>query len=223
MASRAIIRRRGVVSNYLNTSPRSIQSLQSLLRGHGPRGLDSERHSSNSEIQSAEMENYSISRGSSADEAANLAAKDKLVSFPGCGHFRGRWGSSFSYTGVGQNFNFYSPGKRWMLHPIRTASTAAAKQQELGSDDEDNEEMIAKKRKEASPEDCDQAVAGLSSARAKAKAKQLQNSQRLVSAVLYRIWTTLLGIGPALRAVASMSRLVPFHECLILSFKCFPL
>lgn len=223
MASSAIIRRRSVISNYLKTPTRSIQPLQSLLGGHGSRGLDSECYILYSEVPSAAMVNYSISRNSSTDEAASLAAKDQLVIFPGYWHFRQRWGITLSDTGIGQNVNLYSPGKTWMLHPVRTASTAAAKQQELGSDDEDNEEMITKKRKEPSPEECDQAVAGLSYARAKAKAKELQNSQRLVSTVLNRVWATLLGIGPALRAVASMSRWVLFQAYLILSFKYFPL
>ncbi|OWM84774.1 mitochondrial proton/calcium exchanger protein-like isoform X2 [Punica granatum] len=197
MASRAILRRRSLISNHLNTSPRSIQSVQSLLRGQACRDLDSEHCSSNVETLSADP-------SCSTNVVATLAAKDILVSFPRYGHFLQSWGIPLSETGI--NVNMSSPWKRWMLHPIRNASTAAAKQQELGSDDEENEEAIAKKRKEASPEDCDQAVAGLSSARAKAKAKQLPSSQRMVSSVLHRVWTTLLGIGPALRAVASMSR-----------------
>ncbi|CAA0818430.1 LETM1-like protein [Striga hermonthica] len=86
------------------------------------------------------------------------------------------------------------------------ASTATAKKPELGNDDEDNDEMDAKKRKEASPEECDQAVVGLSTAKAKAKAKKLQESKSFYVPVLKKLWATFLGIGPALRAVASMSR-----------------
>ncbi|KAK4788890.1 hypothetical protein SAY86_020209 [Trapa natans] len=206
MASRAIIRRRSVISNYLNTCPRTVQSLQSLLGGHDSKMLDSNRCSSYSEIPSAATGNYSICGNGISDEAFSLEAKDQLVTFTGYWNFRQRWGINISDFGIGQNVNLYSLGKRWMLHPVRTASTAAVKQQELRSDEDDTAETIAKRRKEPSPEDCDQAVAGLSFARAKAKAKQLQNSQRLVSTVLNRVWATLLGIGPALRAVASMSR-----------------
>ncbi|KAL8170844.1 hypothetical protein V2J09_022648 [Rumex salicifolius] len=60
--------------------------------------------------------------------------------------------------------------------------------------------------KEPSPEECDQAVEGLTSAKAKAKAKQLQDSQKSDKSMLQRVWATLLGIGPALRAISSMSR-----------------
>ncbi|XP_020549078.1 LETM1 domain-containing protein LETM2, mitochondrial isoform X3 [Sesamum indicum] len=65
-----------------------------------------------------------------------------------------------------------------------------------------------KQKKEPSAEECDQAVEGLSSikARAEAKAKQLQDSQKGANSILKRIWAMVLGIGPALRAVASMSR-----------------
>nr|CAN63817.1 hypothetical protein VITISV_010338 [Vitis vinifera] len=61
-------------------------------------------------------------------------------------------------------------------------------------------------RKEASPQECDQAVEGLSTAKAKAKAKQLLESQKGAKSPLQKTWAMLLGIGPALRAVASMSR-----------------
>lgn len=90
-------------------------------------------------------------------------------------------------------------------YSVRCASTATAKQPDLGSDDE--EELIAKKKSEASPEECDQAVVGLSTAKAKAKAKQLQESQKVAKSIIQRVWATILGIGPALRVVASMSRL----------------
>ena len=62
-------------------------------------------------------------------------------------------------------------------------------------------------KKEASPEECDEAVEDLTMAKAKAKSKQLQDSQISIKAVVKKIWAVLLGIGPALRAVASMSRL----------------
>ncbi|KAI4342834.1 hypothetical protein MLD38_027405 [Melastoma candidum] len=95
-----------------------------------------------------------------------------------------------------------------LFHAIRNASMAAAKKHEMGSDDEEHEPVVAGRKKEASPEDCDQAVAGLSSAKAKAKAKQVQDSSKAAPTILRRVWATILGIGPALRVVASMSRLV---------------
>ncbi|KAJ0871816.1 hypothetical protein HanRHA438_Chr11g0516731 [Helianthus annuus] len=82
---------------------------------------------------------------------------------------------------------------------------ATAPKPNLSSDEEDKEQ-VAKKRKEASPEECDQAVEGLTSAKAKVKAKLGSESQKPASSILKRTWAMLLGIGPALRAVASMSR-----------------
>ncbi|KAK7359113.1 hypothetical protein VNO77_01059 [Canavalia gladiata] len=88
-------------------------------------------------------------------------------------------------------------GVRWL-----SQSAAAAKQREPDV----NDDMVAKKRKEASPEECDQAVEGLTTAKAKAMAKRSQESQRDMQTILQRVWAAFLGIGPALRAVASMSR-----------------
>ncbi|GMH03732.1 hypothetical protein Nepgr_005571 [Nepenthes gracilis] len=50
------------------------------------------------------------------------------------------------------------------------------------------------------------AVEGLSTVKAKARAKQLQESQKSDKPILQRVWAMLLGIAPALKAVASMSR-----------------
>jgi LETM1 and EF-hand domain-containing protein 1 len=92
---------------------------------------------------------------------------------------------------------------------VRYASTVAVKRlpPEYDSGDEEGKEMVGKKRKEASADECDQAVEGLSSAKAKAKAKRLNESMKAEKSVLQRTWAALLGLGPALRAVASMSRL----------------
>ncbi|KAL6221513.1 hypothetical protein ACLB2K_004909 [Fragaria x ananassa] len=91
-------------------------------------------------------------------------------------------------------------GVRWIAHSVRTVTTAAAPAKPSPDDDE-----TKGKRKQASPEDCDQAVQGLSSTAKAAKAKKLQDSQK-ISKMLKKVWATFLGIGPALRAVASMSR-----------------
>ena len=60
--------------------------------------------------------------------------------------------------------------------------------------------------KEASLEECDQAVEGLSTVKAKAKAKQVHDSPKSAQSIIKKIWVTILGIGPALRAVAYMNR-----------------
>ncbi|KAK6915793.1 LETM1-like, ribosome-binding domain [Dillenia turbinata] len=68
------------------------------------------------------------------------------------------------------------------------------------------EDQVPKQIQEASPDQCDQAVEGLTTVKAKAKAKQLQESQKCAKSIISRLWAMLLGIGPAFRAIASMSR-----------------
>jgi LETM1 and EF-hand domain-containing protein 1, mitochondrial len=104
--------------------------------------------------------------------------------------------------------DFAPIGARFFLQSVRPASTSTAAARHLQSDSETNEEQKQKQAKnEASPEECDQAVEGLSSAKAKAKAKVLeQEAQKQVQSVVKKFWSMILGIGPALKAVASMSR-----------------
>ncbi|KAK4421972.1 Mitochondrial proton/calcium exchanger protein [Sesamum alatum] len=199
MASRAILRRRNIISEYLNAPVRSIQSVQILSQGQSCQSFDSRGYTTITDQVSVTFDQLKEN-----DEASALS-KIPL----GCSTF-GNFGrkdygiTSFNYGHRGTDFNCLMCVKL-MSQPRRYASTATAKQPDLGSDD-DNEEIAAAKRKEASPEECDQAVVGLSTAKAKAKAKQLQESQSVFMPILKKLWATFLGIGPALRAVASMSR-----------------
>uniref|UniRef100_A0A5B7AUX7 Mitochondrial proton/calcium exchanger protein n=1 Tax=Davidia involucrata TaxID=16924 RepID=A0A5B7AUX7_DAVIN len=197
MASKAILRRRRVVSDYLNVSARSIQSFQNLGHGQSIHYLDSRALSSVVNHASQDLDCIK-------DRDAIVVANKELLNFSALALFRRRcYGIGY---GNGRS-EFVSPmGVRLMSQSLRYASTATAGQPDLGSDDEENEELVAKRRKEASPEECDQAVEGLSTAKAKAKAKRLQESHKVAKSILQRVWATLLGIGPALRAVASMSR-----------------
>ncbi|KAG4125788.1 hypothetical protein ERO13_D10G119300v2 [Gossypium hirsutum] len=198
MASRAILRKRGFVSDYLNASIRSVQTFQFL--GHPTHKLDSCCYTSNVDHPSEDF-NYRKKLD------VNSVAKHDLMGFSGSRYFSyGSQGISVLSPGSGR-FQFNSPSSvRLMSYAVRHASTATARQSEPRSDDEGNEELVAKRRKEASAEECDQAVEGLSSAKAKVKAKRLQDSQKAAESILQRVWATILGIGPALRAVASMSR-----------------
>ncbi|WOG83007.1 hypothetical protein DCAR_0102180 [Daucus carota subsp. sativus] len=72
--------------------------------------------------------------------------------------------------------------------------------------DSGTENKAVELKKEASAEDCDEAVEGLSTAKAKAKAKQLQESKKDNLSVLEKVGSLILRIGPALRVVASMNR-----------------
>ncbi|KAG6700426.1 hypothetical protein I3843_08G107400 [Carya illinoinensis] len=108
---------------------------------------------------------------------------------------------------TGSTYFFPSLGVQWISQCIRFTSTATAGQPKMASaNNDENEQQASKKVKEASPEECDQAVEGLSTIKAKAKAKQMKELPQSAESLMKRVWTMLLGIGPALRAVASMSR-----------------
>ncbi|GAB2277146.1 hypothetical protein Dimus_011853 [Dionaea muscipula] len=131
--------------------------------------------------------------------------EEKLQFFSAVGLFRQCFAASAAYRSVNGIPHCTLPiGSPWQLRPVRYASIAAAGQPELPSSNEKNEQKVAGQGKETSPEECDQAVEGLSTVKAKARAKQLNESQK--KSILQRLWATLLGIGPALRAVALMSR-----------------
>ncbi|XP_075096946.1 uncharacterized protein LOC107791289 [Nicotiana tabacum] len=197
MASRAILRRRRLLSNYLNVSARSIKTLQAG-NGQSAHYLDSRGFSStvNSICQGSDQ------RKDSDDVSA---INDGISRFSGLGFLQPKCFNATVFGYVNRRVDIISSaGVRLSPYSVRCASTATAKQPNLESDDE--EELIAKKKSEASPEECDQAVVGLSTAKAKAKAKRLQESQKVAKSIIQRVWATLLGIGPALRVVASMSR-----------------
>ncbi|KAE8022711.1 hypothetical protein FH972_008492 [Carpinus fangiana] len=200
MASRAILRRKKFFSSYVNASTRSIQSFPCISQGHALQNLDSQGSKCSEDYPSTYF-----SRMKDGDKVS--VAKEGLLPFSGLGQFRhGYYGITVLGFGNGTSEYISPMGMGLMSQSTRNASTAAFKQPEMDSDNEKNKEMVAKKRKEASPEECDQAVEGLSSAKAKAKAKRLQESQKATKSGLQRVWATFLGIGPALRAIASMSR-----------------
>jgi hypothetical protein len=102
--------------------------------------------------------------------------------------------------------------RRWMATYSRINEEAAravanaATTAVVYDEEEDDVKMknSKEKEKEVSPEDCDQAVEGLSSARA--KAKQAQETSKQSYGWIIKIRNAFFGIGPALQAVAAMSR-----------------
>ncbi|XP_065860827.1 uncharacterized protein [Euphorbia lathyris] len=196
MASRAILRRKRFISDYLSASTRSIQTFRCL--GHGAQYLYLDSYSYATKQFSSDFNNWK-------EPEKNLVARAELLGSSGVGQIANRF---YSTAGLGLRHarsEFVNPTRFVPFH-VHYASTATARQPDLGGDDEDKAEIVAKKRKEASPEECDQAVEGLSTAKAKAKAKRLHESQNVAKSILRKTWTMLLGIGPALRAVASMSK-----------------
>ncbi|KAJ6772498.1 LEUCINE ZIPPER-EF-HAND CONTAINING TRANSMEMBRANE PROTEIN [Salix koriyanagi] len=116
------------------------------------------------------------------------------------------FGNSGLGRGIGSGDLVSSLGIRCYLQSVSYASTATAGQPEYGHGRDRNEQPDAKQSKEASPEECDEAVEDLTEVKAKAKAKQAHESLKRTKTVMQKVLAKLLGIGPALRAVASMSR-----------------
>lgn len=197
MASRALARGRKYLLQQLNAPVRSGSSISS-----------SEHSSFVHNVENRLLDHVSKQRTIDVDHRKGhsvyiLAREDLFCSsstrFLG-GHLSG---ISILNREFGRSEFFLPFGVRGLSQYVRTASTATAKHLEIGSEEHDEDQK--KQNKEASPEECDQAVEGLSTAKAKAKAKQMQDAQKNYQ-FIHKFWAKLLGVGPALRAVASMSR-----------------
>ncbi|KAG1331268.1 LETM1-like protein [Cocos nucifera] len=199
MASRVIARGKKYLLEHLNVPARPYSSFSSF-------GHERFAHDANTRI----MHRVSKQNTDNADcqEEAAAIAKEDLLRFYAKGFLKhppsGIYVASFRYG----RQDFTLPlGVRWLSQSVHTASTATAGQPEMGGGEEQNEDQNQKQIKEVLPEECDQAVEGLSTAKAKAKAKQMQESKKTTQSMIHKFWARLLGIGPALRAVASMSRI----------------
>ena len=184
MASRAIIRRKSQVYDYLSVYARSAQSFQSQTVNS---------HPYHSLTNHPPVEPNRVTKDKSFTGGYGLLLRSR---FHGSSHL--------STIGFGSLETVPSLGMRYMSVSIRNAATTAAAKKPEEEDKKDG--GVAMNRKEASPEECDQAVESLSSVKAKAKAKRLQESKKVARSIVQRTWAFVLAIGPALRAVASMSR-----------------
>lgn len=195
MTSGVILRRRKTILDYLNLSLRSIQTFHTLgcRQSYSP-GYSVVDHISQDLVHLRENDGTSALCKKPLDPVALGISRHKAYEIAALRYESGRL-----------DFNCLM-GARLVSQSRSYASTATAKRPDPGSDDQDNQDLAAKRKKEASPEECDQAVVGLSTAKAKAKAKKMQESQSTDKPILKKLWATFLGIGPALRAVASMSR-----------------
>ncbi|GMH07610.1 hypothetical protein Nepgr_009450 [Nepenthes gracilis] len=198
MASRTLFQRKKWLLNYLSQPSCLIHRFSSFehrLWSHSPESWGSNW------VMGLPSANVDLRK----EREQFLVSEDKLQKYPAIGIFRQNIGMSSGYRSTNGSLHFHL-GCSWHFKPIRYASSVAAGQPELPSDNDRNEQKVSSQGKEASPEECDQAVEGLSTVKAKARAKQLQESQKSDKPILQRVWAMLLGIGPALKAVASMSR-----------------
>lgn len=198
MASRAILRRKNYLSDSLNKPNFFIRSSSSFEHGSSsiiPDWMRAAIHTSTNTEHSEERDSYLITK----DKVSTISTKKKFK------HDSYRV-PTFDYR-IGTPGSLSPLGVRWVKEFVRYSSTATAGKPDPHFGDNKNESTSVKLKKEASPEECDQAVEGLSTVKARAKAKQLQDTQKDETSIIKRIWARLLGIGPALKAVASMSRL----------------
>lgn len=201
MASQAIVKGRKYVLKHLSLPVRSCSSFSSLGRGRYAPDTDTRVPTWISEQSCSEVES------SGQKKHVAVTTKEDLIFFCAQGSFRrpssGIYNSGFGYGSQ----EFVLPfAVRGLAQSVATASTDIAGRPEKHNEEEPRKDQGQKEFKEASPEECDQAVEGLSTAKAKAKAKQMQDSQKSAQSFIHKFWAKLLGIGPALRAVASMSR-----------------
>lgn len=201
MASQAIVKGRKYVLKHLSLPVRSCSSFSSLGRGRYAPDTDTRVPTWISEQSCSEVES------SGQKKHVAVTTKEDLIFFCAQGSFR-RPSSIIYNSGFGYGRQeFVLPfAVRGLAQSVATASTDTAGRPEKHNEEEPRKDQGQKEFKEASPEECDQAVEGLSTAKAKAKAKQMQDSQKSAQSFIHKFWANLLGIGPALRAVASMSR-----------------
>ncbi|XP_021893688.1 mitochondrial proton/calcium exchanger protein isoform X2 [Carica papaya] len=194
MASRVIFRRKRHLFSYVNQSKCLVRDFSISDHGRSSPCADS-RGSSWIASLTAENNCHKVEENFSSfvkNEKMTLSLVE-ISRVPNFGY------------GLGRSELLSSLRVRWVLQSTY-ASTATAGQPELGKGNSENEQHGSKQVEEASPEECDQAVEDLSMVKAKAKAKQMQDSQKSSTSIIQRVWAMLLGIGPALRAVASMNR-----------------
>ncbi|KAE8767094.1 LETM1 and EF-hand domain-containing protein 1, mitochondrial-like [Hordeum vulgare] len=193
MASRAIIRR-----NYIleHTNGTRLLHLSKFISSQGTFGCDVEHNTvshvpqKNSGDSSREKQQYTLRNryllGLSNGFLHRPVLGVPLVTYEPKAHISG-----------------FPLGARYFRQSVRAASETAGQPNSgiVNGKSEDQNQP----EKEVSPEECDQAVEGLSTAKAKAKA-MVQEVQKTDQSIIQKFWARLLGIGPALRVIASMSR-----------------
>ncbi|KAL9388993.1 hypothetical protein Peur_017598 [Populus x canadensis] len=203
MASRAILRRKRSLFDSLREPNCLIRGgFSSFQYGRGP------LQSNDLQESRCVIDHPFGSTDSRNERGLSLVSRDGVSKVLAAAGFLRH--NSFGYSGlgcgIGNGYFHSSLGIRCYLQSVSYASTATAGQPEYGRGSDRDEQLDAKQAKEASPEECDEAVEDLTEVKAKAKAKQAHESQKSTKTVMQKVWAKLLGIGPALRAVAAMSR-----------------
>ncbi|KAL1193259.1 hypothetical protein V5N11_017092 [Cardamine amara subsp. amara] len=177
MASRALLRRR---NHFVQSFSEHLHTNYTIQCISSIRGLNSD--------------------SGYISEKPDVKKKESTVLLEGFYRSRILQSPNFS-NGVGRLDFPYPLGYRFVRESMYSSLATANK-----PDHDKKEEKLTSQTKEASPEECDEAVEGLSLAKAKAKAMKLEESQKSDISIMQRVRLFLLGIGPALRAIALMSR-----------------
>ncbi|WOK92810.1 LETM1 and EF-hand domain-containing protein 1, mitochondrial [Canna indica] len=195
MTSQAMIRGKKNLLKHLSTPVRAFSSFSRF--GH---------ETDTGVLHQVLKENPCEAEGSERRCNGLIIAKEDLVGFYSPKYVERPHGGIFiSGLRYGRQEFVLPFAVRGFAQSSRTVSTATAGQPEMQNDDQPKDQS-QKQFKEASPEECDQAVEELSTAKAKAKDKQVQDSSKTAQSFIQKFWAKLLGIVPAIRAVASMSR-----------------
>ncbi|KAL5216020.1 hypothetical protein ABZP36_007421 [Zizania latifolia] len=193
MASRAIVRRRKYALEHTNVPILLLHSSTSTFR---------------QEKFGYDVEQSTLSQNSgecNCEKAQFVLRKRHLLDLSNGFLCRPTHGASLAfYESKTQTFSF-PMGARYFLQSVHHASSTAGHPKADILDERSENQKQKQGTKEASPEECDQAVEGLSTAKAKAKAKLVQEVQKSDQSIIQKFWARLLGIGPALRVIASMS------------------
>ncbi|KAF7002390.1 hypothetical protein CFC21_017888 [Triticum aestivum] len=194
MASRAIIRRRKYILEHTN-GPRLLHSCK-FTSGQGTFGCDVEHNT----VSHVPQQNS----GDSSHEKQQFTLRNRCLLGLSNGFLRRpALGVPLASYESKTHISVFPLGARYFRQSVRAASETAGQPKsgiKNGKSEDQNQP-----EKEASPEECDQAVEGLSTAKAKAKA-MVQEVQKTDQSIIQKFWATLLGIGPALRVIASMGR-----------------
>lgn len=200
MASKLILQRKRCIFNSLSQATRLIHG--SSIFGHDQpsksRDLDGLSQFSCHPSAPTGLRLQTIFFSANHDDLSECIASRLLL----CKSYR----ISTFQPGI-EKIDLFPPSRHgWVAQYTRHNSSTPANQPKLGGNNSGNEQSAVKQKKEASPQECDEAVQGLSTVKAKAKAKQLQESQKSEKSIIKKLWAKILGFGPALRTIASMSR-----------------
>ncbi|PSR92827.1 Melanoma inhibitory activity protein, partial [Actinidia chinensis var. chinensis] len=151
MAARAILHRKKYLFRSLNQQTSLVQSFSNFEQGGSSNLQDLQGSRWASSIPSADRDHQK--------EDLYTLSKEESLTFTARGLIK-HYSRETTILGFRNRRTIFSPylGGRWISESVRYSSTSAAGQREVGSGNDGNEGGPVKQIKEASAEECDQAV-----------------------------------------------------------------